>query len=243
MSSTFLKLTNDVLRQLNETELTSSNFSSATDMAAVSKDAVNTAIAEILQKEIFWPFQYTTQTDTLSAGDYDVNIPADAQEVDWDNFTLVADVPTSVVDHKHLPRVDYDVFVQSEALSDIINGGTAHRGEPVYIVPGQNQEYFIYPAPDVAYQITYPYWSFPSELSAYTDTTTIPPRFDYVIRQGALRDCYMFLDSLQESAKWESRFETSIEYMRSLLINRVTSVYDTRVRGNYERALMNTVKN
>ena len=47
MATTFLTLVNDINKRLNEVELTSSNFASATGFYAHAKDAVNSGIRYI----------------------------------------------------------------------------------------------------------------------------------------------------------------------------------------------------
>ena len=56
MATTFIDLTNKVLRRLNEVEMTSSDFASATGVQALAKDAVRDSIAKINQAEFEWPF-------------------------------------------------------------------------------------------------------------------------------------------------------------------------------------------
>ena len=55
MATTFLTLVNDTLRRLNEVELTATDFPNATGFRAQVKDAVNSAIQEISQREFEFP--------------------------------------------------------------------------------------------------------------------------------------------------------------------------------------------
>ena len=56
MASTYLTLVNNVLRDMNEVELTSSNFTSSRGVQTTVKDYVNTAISDVLNSELNWPF-------------------------------------------------------------------------------------------------------------------------------------------------------------------------------------------
>ena len=47
MATTYLDLSNEVLRELNEVVLTSGNFASATGIQAFVKDAINKSIFDI----------------------------------------------------------------------------------------------------------------------------------------------------------------------------------------------------
>ena len=56
MATTYLQLTNELLREMNEVVLTSSNFSSAIGIQAHVKDCVNRASLDIVLEEPQWPF-------------------------------------------------------------------------------------------------------------------------------------------------------------------------------------------
>jgi len=56
MATTYLGLTNEVLRELNEVVLTSVNFDSATGIQAFIKDAINKSIFDIANEEPQLPF-------------------------------------------------------------------------------------------------------------------------------------------------------------------------------------------
>ena len=56
MASTFLSLVNDVLRDMNEVELTSSNFGTSRGVQTTVKDYINRSIADIINSELNWPF-------------------------------------------------------------------------------------------------------------------------------------------------------------------------------------------
>ena len=62
MATTFLTLTNDTLRRLNEVEVSSGDFTSVKGFRSQVKDAVNAALHEISQREYFFPFNHTTGT-------------------------------------------------------------------------------------------------------------------------------------------------------------------------------------
>ena len=51
MATTYLDLTNELLRELNEIPLTSANFSNAIGFQAFVKDAINKSISDIANEE------------------------------------------------------------------------------------------------------------------------------------------------------------------------------------------------
>jgi len=56
MATTYLDLTNEVLRELNEIPLTSANFTDAVGLQQFVKDSVNKAIFDIANEEPQLPF-------------------------------------------------------------------------------------------------------------------------------------------------------------------------------------------
>ena len=52
MATTYLDITNEVLRELNEVPLTTSNFGNAKGLQAFVKDTVNKAIFDIAMKNL-----------------------------------------------------------------------------------------------------------------------------------------------------------------------------------------------
>ena len=92
MATTYITLVNDLLRRLNEVTLTTSGegFSTAKNVQAIAKDAINNAIREILQDGHQFPFLKTTTTQTLTAGTGTYDLPTDMASVDWDTFYLQA---------------------------------------------------------------------------------------------------------------------------------------------------------
>ena len=52
---TYLQLTNFVLNELNEVELTSSNFTSSRGVQTSTKNFINKAINDLYMAEVEWP--------------------------------------------------------------------------------------------------------------------------------------------------------------------------------------------
>ncbi len=68
MASSYLVLINNVLRDLNEVELTSSNFSASRGIQTAVKDYVNRAIDDIINADTEWPFTVVNKSFTTTAG-------------------------------------------------------------------------------------------------------------------------------------------------------------------------------
>ena len=108
-------------------------------------------------------------------------------------------------------------------------------GIPRNIVRTPDNNYLLYPYPDKAYTLIFDYFTFPSNLSAHSDTTTIPERFSPVIVDGATAYVYQYRGELQQYQLNFARFEEGIKNMRSLLINKyeyIRSTVTNRPRGS-----------
>ena len=88
MATTYLTLTNRVLRELNETELTSSTFSSSRGIQTAIKDFVNKGIHDIYNEAAEIPLLYTRTTQNLTTGDSEYDFPADFRKIDRDSFII-----------------------------------------------------------------------------------------------------------------------------------------------------------
>lgn len=89
MSSTFLDLTNRVLKAFNEVQLTSITFASATGFHAEAKDAVNQAILDIYTfEDTEWPFAWASTTTNTTAGTYEYTKDSSYTALDWGSFKI-----------------------------------------------------------------------------------------------------------------------------------------------------------
>ena len=91
MASTYLTLVNNVLRDMNEVELTSSNFTSSRVVQTTVKDYINRAISDILNSELNWPFTRAEGSVDAIAGKqlYSfASIASTLKYIDYDNVFL-----------------------------------------------------------------------------------------------------------------------------------------------------------
>tara|TARA_R110002072_G_scaffold108651_1_gene235550 strand:+ start:1039 stop:1977 length:939 start_codon:yes stop_codon:yes gene_type:complete len=112
MAETFLTLTNKVLVKLNEVELTSANFTSSRGIQTQAKNAVNEAIRYINQREFNYPFNHSTNTETLVPGTVRYSIPTTAKTVDYNTFRVVKDADTATIGGR-LRKLDYNQYLNS----------------------------------------------------------------------------------------------------------------------------------
>ena len=122
MATTYLTLTNSVLRELNETELTSSTFSSSRGIQTAIKDFINKGIHDIYNETGEIPLLYSRTTQDLTIGDNEYNFPADFRKADMDSFSMA---PTELV-------------TNGEFASNI-NSWTTGDGSPSYTSSGNGR--------------------------------------------------------------------------------------------------------
>ena len=100
-------------------------------------------------------------------------------------------------------------------------------GVPKNIVRTPDNNYLLYPYPDKQYALVFDYFTFPSDLSAHGDTTSIPDRFGPVIVDGATAFVYQYRGEMQQYQLNFGRFEQGIKNMQSLLINKYEYIRTT----------------
>ena len=100
-------------------------------------------------------------------------------------------------------------------------------GVPRYVVRSPDNGYLLYPFPTKSYSIKFDYYTFPTDLSAHDDTTSIPARFDAVIVDGATAFVYQYRGETAQYQLNFARFEQGIKNMQTLLVNKFEYVRST----------------
>jgi hypothetical protein len=229
MAYDYIGLVNDVNRRLNEVELTSTNFGTATGEYSMIKDAVNASIRYINQHEYEWPFNHVTAEETMTAGVVRYAYPTDAKTIDFDSFRIKRN-DTLGNDTKRLTILSYEEYLDKHV--DIEYNTSSARGIPDYIFRSPNQEFGFVRAPDKAYEYVYEYYRLPVDLLNTTDVPTVPEQFRYIIVNGAMHFAYMFRGETQESQVTQQRFMEEIKSMRSLYVNRYDYLRSTAITQN-----------
>lgn len=240
MGSTYLTLVNKVCKRLNEVELTSINFASATAVHSTIKDSINDAIRDINQAEFFWPFNYFLATETLVVGTNQYTLPTDYKIIDVDTVYLRRDESASVLG-RSLRYKDFDEWTQKYRSSDDeiiadVAGGSYGRYVPEFFYLTNDDKIGFSPVPTIALTVEYRYWKQPAELSLHSDTTTIPTRFDGLIIDRAMYYMWLFRENYQNAKEADSKFKESLRNMRTLLINKYEYVRDRRTAGYLTRS-------
>ena len=101
------------------------------------------------------------------------------------------------------------------------------RGVPRYVVRSPDNGYLLYPFPTKSFSVKFDYYTFPTDLSSATDTTSIPARFDAVIIDGATAFVYQYRGETSQYQLNFARFEQGIKNMQTLLVNKFEYIRST----------------
>lgn len=230
MAYNFLGLVNEINRRLNEVELSSSNFATATGFYNTAKDAVNSAIRHVNHEEYKWPWNHVTEEDILTTGTLRYGYPSDAKLLDMNSFRIRRDTDLNVETIKLKP-MDYQEYLD-KYIDYEYNTSSSKRSVPKFVIRAPSQEFLILPTPDKDYEIDYEYYRNPVELELYDDVPSVPLEFKHIIVDGAMFYAYQFRGDAQASQIAQQKFQEGIKYMRSLYINSYDYIRSTVIQKN-----------
>ena len=242
MATTFLTLTNDVLRELNEIELTSANFASSQGIQSFVKNSINKSINDIANEEPQLPFFAVaasggtdpfygnvtvasvagTRWYTIKSGSS--SITTDYSSLDWDDFYIT----TIGVNGETAPYVSNGLtFITLEDWKsyrrDSENEDDADSqvwGEPNFVIRSPDHRKFgLSPIPDKVYNVHFYAFDKPTALSAHGDAITFPDQYSNVITARTRYYVWQFKDSPQQAAFALDDYKKGMKHMKSNLIN------------------------
>lgn len=227
MGATFINLTNEVLRRLNEVEIAEADFTNARGVQQLAKDAVKSSIAYINQSEFEWPFNAASHTEHLVPGQTEYTWPSSFKIADYASFQIQAN-PALNTSYQGLRWIERDQWYQSHRDADY-NAGNKGRGIPRYVFAAHGSGFGVTPSPDKAYSLRYRYYINYADLQLAQDETRVPEGFSSVIVNGALYEMYMFKDNPESANLSRATFELGLKALQNLYVNNSEYVYDTRV--------------
>lgn len=254
MATTYLQLTNELLREFNEVELTSSNFSSSVGVQSHIKDLVNRAYLDMVNEEPQWPFLAVGEsgsTDPMYGNVYvettagtrwyelkaaSSSLVDDYSYIDWDNFLLTTvgvsgeSAPYTVRNLRFTTIEewkDYFRLAQNKDDADQATGGTPDR----VIKSPDNRKFGLSPIPDQVYRIYYYAYNLPTELSAHGDTIVFPDLYVPVLINRARYYMHQFKDNNQGAAFALEDYKRGLKTMKLHLMEPTPNyVKDDRIR-------------
>jgi len=246
MATTYLDLTNEVLRELNEVVLTSGNFTSAVGLQQFVKDSINKSIFDIANDEPQLPFLSAgtsgspdpfygnvtvasvagTRWYTLKSGSS--SITTDYSSIDWDDFYLTTinvsgeTTPFVSTGLKFLTLTDWKRYYRDSENSDDAEGSDASHGEPIYVIKSPDHRKFgLSPIPDKVYNVHFYAFTKPTALSAHGDTIVMPEQYSNVITARTRYYVHQFKENIQQAAFALDEYKKNMKTMKSNLINPV----------------------
>ena len=242
MATTFLTITNDVLRELNEIELTSATFSGATGIQSFVKNSINKSLKDIANEEPQLPFFavaasgttdpfYGNVTVATTAGTRwyllkadSSNIISDYASIDWDDFYITTinvsgeSAPFVSKGLKFLTLDEWTRYYRDSENEDDAN--TAAYGEPKFVIRSPDHRKFgLSPIPDKVYNVHFYAYNAPTALSAHGDEIVLPDQYANVVTARARYYVWQFKESPQQAAFALDDYKKGIRQMKSNLIN------------------------
>ena len=242
MATTYLDLTNEVLRELNEIPLTSANFADAIGLQKFVKDTVNKSIFDIANEEPQLPFFsagvsgstdpfygnvtvatvagqrfYTLKSDSSS-------ITTDYASIDWDDFyvtTINVSGETAPYVSKGLRFLTLDDWKRYYRDSENEDDANAqNHGEPKFVIKSPDSRKFgLSPIPDKVYNIHFYAFVRPTALSAYDDTMVLPEQYSNIVTARMRYYVWQFKESPQQAAFALDDYKKGMKSMKSNLMN------------------------
>ena len=250
MATTYLTLTNELLRELNEVVLTSSNFGDAVGIQGHAKDCINRAYSDIVMEEPQWAFLATGEsgaTDPFYGNVYvetvagtrwyelkesSSSITADYGSVDWDNFyltTIGVSGASSPYTSQNLKFINSSDWVRYKREAENVDDSDSQSyGEPTHVIRSPDARKFgVSPIPDKVYRVWFFAWDLPTALSAHGDAIVFPDVYSPVLMARARYHFHQFKDAPQQAAFALEDYKKGLKQMRSALMNPVPKYMST----------------
>jgi hypothetical protein len=242
MATTYLNLTNEVLREINEIQLTSGTFAGAIGIQAFVKEAINRSLFDIANEEPQLPFFAAAAsggTDpfygnvtvasvagqrwyTLKSGSS--SITTDYSSIDWDDFYLTTinvsgeSAPFVSRSLHYLGLTDWRRHLRDSENAD--DADTQAYGEPRYVLRSPDHRKFgLSPIPDKVYNVHFYAYSTPTALSSHSDAMVLPDQYGPVITAKTRYYVHQFKEQLQQAAFAMDDYKKGMRHMKNNLVN------------------------
>ena len=233
MSKTYLSMTNELLVEINEPEVTT--ISGALGIQKFVSNCVNRAYFDIVDAQDTWSWLSSSATQ----GNYNGNtyvetvagqrwyllkqgsssVDTDFSNVDWDGFSLTEQGvagKTEPYTIRNLP------FVSLETWRDFYAEGEerdSSKATPTYGVPERiirsedNRHFGLSPVPNGVYRIYFYAYNRPSELTNDTDVVLFPAQYKPVLLARARYFIYQFKDNIAQTQLALEEYKKGLDKM------------------------------
>jgi hypothetical protein len=232
MAKTYLSMTNELLVEINEPELTS--VAGAVAIQKFVSNCVNRAYFDIVDSQDTWSWLTTaapqdnyngnTYVETvagtrwylLKAGSSSVD--TDYSNVDWDSFTLTEEgVTGKTAPYKiqSLPFTSLETWKDFYAASEEQDKSNEQNyGVPTKIIRSEDGRRFgLSPIPDGVYRIYFNAFNRPSALANDTDVVLFPEQYKPVLLARARYYIYQFKDNISQTQLALDEYKKGLDKM------------------------------
>lgn len=251
MAKTFLQLTNELLDEVNEVQLTAANFADARNIQRYAKTCINRAYRDINTDDYKWPWNADSHQGDYLGNQYietvagqrwyllnptSTSYDTDFAHVDTRSFQLSEEGvagKTAPYEIRNLLPITAEDWRRHRAASEARDDSdTGTHGVPsrVLISP-DNRQVGLSPIPDGVYRIYFYAWNQIGELSAYNDTLTLPDRFSHVLIAKARAYIWKHKENSSESDRAEKDFKDGLKRMREAVAPFPEYMSDDRIRS------------
>ena len=232
MAKTYLSMTNELLVEINEPEITT--ISGAVAIQKFVANCVNRAYFDIVDAQDTWSWLTTaapqnnyngntyiettagTRWYLLKAGS--TSVDTDYSNVDWDSFTLTEEGvsgKTAPYTIRSLPFVSLetwkDFYSQGESQD---KSGNQTYGIPERIVRSEDgRRVGLSPIPNGVYRIYFNAFNRPSELTNDTDVVLFPEQYKPVLLARARYYIYQFKDNISQTQLALDEYKKGLDKM------------------------------
>jgi|TARA_R100000329_G_scaffold149351_1_gene139859 hypothetical protein len=254
MATTYLQATNELLREINEIVLTSSNFANAIGIQQHAKDCINRAYNDIVTSEPRWSFLATGEsgaTDPFYGNVYletvagtrwyelkesSSSLTTDYGAIDWNDFYLTtigvsgASTPYTSRNLRYVTLEDWKDFRrESENIDDT---DSQNWGEPnVVFRSPDGRKFGLSPIPKKVYRVWFFAYDLPTALSAHGDTVVFPDVYVPVLIARARYYMHQFKENMQAAAFALDDYKKGLRQMKSNMLSPAPKyITDDRVR-------------
>jgi hypothetical protein len=255
---------NESVRYINQREF-NYPFNHATETKTLTAGVVRYSIPTSAKTVDYNTFRIVKDSDLGNSGyrlgqlDYNEYINSVSDQEDEINTTVTSTTGFDSAGTLHIgnEEITYTAIGSSTTFTGCtrgVGGTTAasiasgvtvaqfdQGGVPEHVIRTPDNNYLLYPFPNKSYSVKFDHFTFPSDMSAHSDTTSIPERFDAIIIDGATAFVYQYRGEAQQYQLNFQRFEQGIKNMQTLLVNKYQYVRSTYIprAGTYGANTLN----
>jgi len=242
MATTYLQSTNELLREVNEIVLTSSNFASAIGIQQHAKDCINRAYNDIVTSEPRWsflaanesgstdPFYGNTYVETVAGTRWyelkesSSSLTTDYGAVDWNDFYLTtigvsgASAPYTSKNLRFATLEDWKDFRREAENVDDADSQTWGEPNVVFRSP-DGRKFGVSPIPKEVYRVWFFAYSLPTALSAHGDEVVFPDVYVPVLIARARYYMHQFKENMQAAAFALDDYKKGLRQMKSNMLS------------------------